>query len=186
MVWRSSSAIVSGLKERRHATLREALRKHPEFADYWSFGFVRNPWARLQSWHAMVMRRAEVAAAGNHAIADRIARNPFWTQVITEHPTFESFVMDGTERIKRLRRPQVDYFRGRDRTADFIGRTETFAEDADAVFRRIGVTSPAVIHQQHNAGPRRDYRDHYTPAMRDRVADLFRDDLDAFGYTFDA
>ena len=41
---------VTGLQGAKHATYAAALRAHPELADYWSFGFVRNPWARLWSW----------------------------------------------------------------------------------------------------------------------------------------
>jgi len=36
----------------------------------------------------------------------------------------------------------------------------------------------------NNAGPPDDYRQHYTPAARDRVAALFAEDLKAFGYEF--
>lgn len=33
----------------RHAALRRILNEEPEIADYWIFGVVRNPWARMVS-----------------------------------------------------------------------------------------------------------------------------------------
>ena len=46
----------------RHATLGQILRAEPELSAYWTFGIVRNPWARLYSWWAMI-KRAEADAA---------------------------------------------------------------------------------------------------------------------------
>ena len=40
--------------KQRHARLRRILTQHPELEGYWSFGFVRNPWARMVSWYAMI------------------------------------------------------------------------------------------------------------------------------------
>ena len=118
---------VTGLPGAKHATYRAALRAHPELAGYWSFGFVRNPWARLWSWYQMIERRQATAERGNAWVAQRIERNDFWSGVLEHCPDFESFVMEGTERFDRLRRPQLDYLRDGDRQVDFIGRTETLA-----------------------------------------------------------
>ena len=100
-----------------------------------------------------------------------------------EHcPDFESFVMEGTERFDRLRRPQLDYLRDGDRQVDFIGRTENLAEDVTKVGERLGSTPSST---SRNAGGGGDFRSHFTPAMRQRVADLFETDLRAFGYSFE-
>ena len=54
-------AYLQGLRGGRHARLGPALKAYPELSDYFIFGFVRNPWARMYSWYSM-MRRAEVQA----------------------------------------------------------------------------------------------------------------------------
>ncbi len=173
---------VTGLPGAKHATYAAAVRAHPELAGYWSFGFVRNPWARLWSWYQMIERRRATAERGNAWVATRIERNDFWSGVLEHCPDFESFVMEGTERFARLRRPQLDYLRDGGRQVDFIGRTETLAEDVTTVGARLGFV-PEL--DQRNAGGGGDFRRHFTPAMRQRVADLFETDLRAFGYTFE-
>ncbi len=123
---------VQGLPGTRHAKLRAALRAHPEYADYFIFGFVRNPWARLLSWHAMVLRRTSSAQDGNEFIAARLEANSFWRKVGEEYADFEEFVLRGTREIPRLGTPQVDWLRAPGREADFIGRTESFDADLAA------------------------------------------------------
>jgi len=174
---------VRGLGGGRHARLGAALREHPHLEDYFIFGFVRNPWARMFSWYAMVQRRRETADAGHERVAGKMETNHFWATVINEVPDFETFVMDGPEKIKRLRIPQIRFLRARDRQADFIGRTESLESDMRAVFDRLGLTAPDAA-PHNNAGPLDDYRQHYTPRMRDRVGAVFADDVAEFGYKF--
>jgi hypothetical protein len=173
---------VQGLPGAKHATYADALAAHPELADYWSFGFVRNPWARLWSWYQMIERRRATAERGNTWVATRIERNDFWSGVLEHCPDFESFVLEGPQRFDRLRRPQVEYLTAGGRRVDFIGRTETLAADIAAVGARLGF-EPEL--DQRNAGGGGDYRQHYTPAMRQRVADLFEPDIREFGYAFE-
>ncbi len=174
---------VTGLPGAKHAHLAAALRVHPELATYWTFGFVRNPWARLWSWWSMIERRREQRDEGHAWATRRVANNPFWSGVMADLPDFEAFVMKGPERFGRLRTPQLRYLQAADRRADFVGRTETFAADLVHVCERLGFEPPAQeLHR--NAGPSSSYRDHYTPDMRDQVARLYRADLDEFGYEF--
>lgn len=171
----------------RHASLRQILRFHPHLRDYWTFGFVRNPWDRLLSWHSMVLRRAEVAAEGNDQVVRKMRSNELWQIVSTDYPTFESFVLRGLNdpRIPVVRKPQVTYLQTAGRSADFIGRQENFAEDLQAVCRRLSVEAPAAheVHRNRNPNPV-DYRSAYGADMRDRVGELFRRDVEAFDYRF--
>lgn len=174
--------VLTGLPN-RHAPLAIALREHPEVADYWTFGFVRNPWARMYSWWSMIQRRKAVAAGGNEVVAARIARSRFWSGVIEKFPDFEAFLMKGPEEYRRLRTPQIDYLRTEDRQADFIGRTENFDADLRVVLERIGIPAPPEVPHK-NRGPAGDYRQHYDDRTRDRVAELFAPDIEEFGYRF--
>ncbi len=182
---------LAGLPGAKHAHLRAALDAHPELATYWTFGFVRNPWARLWSWWSMIDRRQGQRDEGHAWATRRIANNPFWSGVLEELPTFEAFVMEGPDRFARLRTPQLRYLQARDRRADFIGRTETFADDLAQVCDRLGIERPPEAPRRNadrsadlSAGPGGSYSDHYTPAMRQRVAELFEPDLREFGYEF--
>lgn len=176
------AAKVTGLPGAKHAHLAAALEREPELAAYWTFGFVRNPWARLWSWWSMIARR-EGQREGGHAWATRrIANNAFWSGVL-ELGSFEAFVLEGPERFERLRTPQLDYLRAGERRADLVGRTETFSEDLATICARLGLEPPPQ-EPRRNSGPTSSYRDQYTPRMRDRVAELYRVDLDEFGYEF--
>jgi hypothetical protein len=171
-----------GLADGRHATLSSALDAHPEWREYFIFGFVRNPWARLYSWHAMIMRRKAAAESGNATMARRLSNMEFWSRVATEMTDFETFVNDGPEEFERLRTPQLHYLTAGERRADLMGRTESLADDLGRAFERLGLAAPPQ--EQRNAGPPTDYRPFYTPEMRDRVAELFADDIAEFGYRF--
>ena len=162
----------------RHLPLRAIHRQFPDVRDYWSFGFVRNPWDRLVSWWSMIDEwRRDVAEKGSSPRAS----NDTWRQV-ADLGGFEEFVFRGGEISPRYSRPQLDYLEVEGRRADFVGRTERLAEDAAAALERFGLSAEGIGH--HNTSPRRDYRDYYSPAARDRVAEVFAKDVDAFGYEF--
>lgn len=168
----------------RHAGLRAILEAEPDVGAYLVLGCVRNPWARMLSWHRMVRRWVEAVPEGEQLTVVRDFRgNRFAQRVAREHPDFESFVLDGPDRFPRLRRPQVDYLTAGDRTADVVARTETLDADLDRLAGRLGLAPPPA--ERHNVDVERvDYRGFYTPAMRDRVGEVFARDCAAFGYTF--
>ena len=168
----------------RHARLRRILNNNPDLTHYWIFGFVRNPWARLLSWHSMILRRRDEAAAGDRSTRRRIRKNGIWRAVIRDYPDFEDFVLRGLDEIPTVGWPQVSYLQSRNRIADFIGRQETFDADMRAVLARIGLEVPTEFSRTNAAPAQHDYRDAYTQAMTDKVAQVFRRDLRAFAYEF--
>jgi Sulfotransferase family len=174
---------LAGLPGAKHAHLRAALNRQPELAAYWTFGFVRNPWARLWSWWSMIDRRRGQSEQGHAWATRRIEHNAFWSGVLSDLPDFEAFVMRGPDQFARLRTPQLHYLEAGERRADFIGRTETFSEDLVRLCELLEVEPPPQ-EPRRNAGPSTSYRDQFTPAMRDRVAELFEPDLRAFGFEF--
>lgn len=172
-------AAVPGTK---HIKLGAALERFPELSGFFTMGFVRNPWERLHSWHSMILRRRDGVRDGTYD-AELFARNEFWQRVVADFEDFEAFVLEGTRQLPRLRVPQVDYLvsdRGR---ADFIGRTENLDDDLRRGLALAGVPAPDTV-ERTNAGPPSDHRPHYTPAMRDRVAEIAARDVAEFGYTF--
>jgi hypothetical protein len=169
----------------RHAPLERILRAEPQVIDYWSFAFVRNPWARMVSWWSMISDWNESwgPASGKPEDPTRMRGNDMW-RAAAAYKDFEEFVLRGTEELPRVGRPQVAYLRApaHDREVDFIGRTETFAEDLETVERRLGGTPTPTPHR--NKSPHGTYRDYYSDAARDKVAEVYAADLEAFGYTF--
>lgn len=168
----------------RHAPLAEILGADPGLSTHWIFGFVRNPWARMYSWHAMIDRARVGAAANDPVLSRRLSRNRVWRTVVADYPDFESFVMRAPDEITWLRRPQISYLRTPTRAADFIGRQERFEDDMRVVLDRLGVEWPGDIPRQNAAGAEHRYRDAFSPAMRDRVAQMFAEDIRLFDYEF--
>jgi hypothetical protein len=169
-------------KSDRHASLALILKLEPQLADYWTAGFVRNPWARMLSWYRMVDRFRE-GATTRSGFRQQLARNQFLAKAAREHRDFESFVLQGTEQFRRLRIPQVQYLSTRTRRADFIGRQESFDADVRAIFARLDLPQPEI--PPVNVDPARpDYHDAYTDPMRRRIEELFARDIEVFGYRF--
>ncbi len=167
----------------RHAGLEQLLSDRPECADYFIFGFVRNPWARMYSWWAMIQRRQQTARDGNAYVQEQLRRNAFWRRILTEYPDFESFILEGVPTVDRLGTPQLDYLSTPARQADFIGRTEELASDLKTILQRLGMSGEVEI-PRRNAAPAVDYRKYYSPAMRETVAKVFEPDVARFGYQF--
>jgi len=170
----------------RHARLARILRDEPGLAAYWTFGFVRNPWARMVSWWSMI-------DTWNHRFGPASGRpqngqwgstrdgNPLW-RAVAEYADFEEFVLRGTAELPRLAIPQLDYLVAGDLRADFIGRTERLADDVATIQRELDLPPIAVPHR--NARTTGSYRDYYSPASRDRIGEVYAMDVAEFGYDF--
>ncbi len=165
----------------RHSTLGEVLAREPEVGDYWIFGFVRNPWARMVSWWAMIDNARIAAEAGNEAQIARFENYSEWKAV--RGFTFEEFVTRGADEVAQIARPQLVLLTSGDRRPDFIGRAENMVDDFNVARERFGLRPKDAMPHKHK-GTHGHYRDYYTPETRQRVADLFAVDIDEFGYEF--
>jgi len=67
---------------------------------------------------------------------------------------------------------------------DFIGRLETLGEDWRTICERTDI--PYQPLPKKNVGKRRPYTDYYTPELRDRVAQHWGREIEAFGYAYGA
>jgi len=169
----------------RHAPLGSLIELEPGLTDYWTAGFVRNPWSRMLSWWRMVERFRDGAERGVDRYLDHLSRNRFVAGIIEKHPDFESFILEATEEHPRLRKPQVEFMNDptTGRSADFVGRQESLEADLRAIYDHLDL--PWVELQSVNIDPGRpDYHDVYTPVTRDRIAELYAADLAAYDYEF--
>ncbi|QIK76683.1 sulfotransferase family 2 domain-containing protein [Nocardioides piscis] len=172
--------------KQRHARLRRILTQHPELGDHWSFGFVRNPWARMVSWYSMIETWDRRWGPASGRPQDRQwgstrDGNPLW-RAVAEYADFEEFVLRGTSELERLAMPQLDYLVAGDRRADFIGRTESLGDDMAHVQRTLGL--PVTPIPRRNTTSHGSYRDYYSPEARDRIGEVYARDIAEFGYDF--
>lgn len=174
-------------RQGRHSGLGRILRAEPSLADYWVFGFVRNPWARMVSWYSMIdswnRRMREVEASEGSTDRPKSRGNEMW-RAVADYSGFEEFVLRGTAELPRLGKPQISYLRAPrlGREADFIGQTENLASDMQVVLERLGVAPKAPPNR--NRSDHGHYRDYYTSETRRCIAEVYAEDIELFGYRY--
>ncbi len=151
---------------RPHCTARDVYRSLPRdvYDRLFKFAFVRNPWDLLVSLYNFIPGRPA------HRYARRVARM-----------TFAEFVEEWT------RRPEIHQTRrlcSRDGRLllDYVGYFEHLDHDFGVICDRIGVRAPLPRKNQSRHG---DYRDLYTPALKNLVAERLAEDIEFLGYSFD-
>jgi hypothetical protein len=168
----------------RHTGYAELLEAEPQLAEYWSCGFVRNPFARMVSWWSMAVRFADDLDAGRERAKRKVRRLPhIWEPLIQYRDSFDRFVLEGTREVPRLGMPQVSLLTAGDRRVDFVGRIENFLHDTNLLRERLEL-KPVDELPRKNPTSHQHYSEYYTDETRARVAEVYADDLEAFGYTF--
>jgi hypothetical protein len=117
------------------------------------------------------------------AAATRMRGNDMW-RAAAAYSGFEEFVLRGTEELPRVGVPQITYLRAPKlgREVDFIGRTENFVEDLQRVQVQLGLEPSTPPHK--NKSKHGTYHDYYTDETRQRVAEVYAEDIELFGYTY--
>ncbi len=168
----------------RHSPYGRLLKAEPELTDYWSFGFVRNPWSRMVSWWSMVNGVHASYQRGEPQAVKKVENHPgAWLPEFEFAEDFERFVLEGTEKIAKVGRPQLRTLAAAGREIDFVGRVENFRNDVNIVRERLGLEQLDEIPRRNKSshGP---YQDYYTSVTRQKVAELYADDIEAYGYEF--
>lgn len=141
-------------------------------AEFFTCGFVRNPWDRMASlYRYLVDRRPRPEIDSVRSFKDLLLQ-----------------ARDGVAWIRGLHslRQQVDFFTlpTGERRLGFLGHVELLQEDAAALSARLGCDLQVPeLNRSRNATD--DYRRHYDQDMLDAVAVLFPDDISHLGYQFD-
>ncbi len=147
--------------------------RYPEglYRGYFAFAFVRNPWDRLVScWLNKVVHSNHFGFSG-----ERLAE-------MQEFRAFVDFV--GEQNIEsgdshiRLQSRAIDLNR-----VDCVGRFERFEEDLREIMQNIGIRV-ADIGRKNRSKDSAAYRSYYDPELREKIAEIYRQDIRIFGYDF--
>lgn len=134
------------------------------FRTYFKFGFVRNPFDRFVSYCAFMTRSDGAFEHDPQLVMHRVLEaRPM--QHVLFRPQSE-LLTDGEGRL----------------LTDFVGRVERMQESYDEACARIGI--PGRTLDRINDSRRDSYRVYYDQALVDGVTDLYRRDLELFGYEF--
>lgn len=172
ILWGPAEVSRGGSKQ--HYTYQEILEKKPNIAKWPAFAVVRNPWDRMVSgWAHHPRWKQEVGSFANFVNLAKqevfINNNPNW--------------LDGYVRV------QSDFIRGHEEKI-YVLKFEDLQEDFNKLTTKIDQLSkinpalPRTSGRLHSTGTGADYRTHYTPELANIVLELYKEDIEKFGYQF--
>lgn len=136
---------------------------------YFKFAFTRNPWDRIVSTYFHHMKRMKDPSfrSSRPEIAARLKGVK----------TFDEYL--AVQRIEAASELLIGV--NNQIIMDFVGRYEYLERDFAHICETIGIRCRL---QHLNGTTHGHYRDYYTPALRDFVAERCRRDIELFGYEF--
>lgn len=155
-----------------------------EFDSYFKFTFVRNPWSRLFSAYNFLKK-------GGMNDADRS-----WASAnLSSYTSFDDFVMrwltvSNIEKYTHFM-PQYRFLclpNSDELNVDFLGFFENIQEDFLYVRHRLFLSGNLTLKHDNKTEPndkKIDFREFYTNEARDIVSEVYKKDVDLFGYNFD-
>jgi len=165
-------------RQMQHMTaqsIRTVLNDDALFNSYFKFTVVRNPWDRLVSalaWTDQKWVRGE-----------ELTLDGFDSQVRQLHAVLSSASSAAPAQLPPYLYPQSLYIFDAERRplVNFIGRYENLAADWRVIQDKLGlsVELPSRMKSHH-----RDYRDYYSAATRQLVAEMYALDVSLFEYEF--
>jgi hypothetical protein len=139
----------------RHGTYEQCIAKFPNYKNYFSFAFARNPWDRMLSFYFFKRNIAPISK-------------------IDKNISFKDFL-----ELPILN--QYSYIKGFSRNS-FVGRFENLQEDFDIICDKIGIPQQKLPHI--NKTNHKHYTEYYNNETRRLVSEKYAKDIEYFGYKF--
>jgi len=164
-----------------HPTYERFLRMYGKksFNEYFKFTFVRNPWDRLLSAYNFLKK-----GGMNHM------DQQFCDDVLSSYDTFEQFVMEWVDRenvegwVHFIPQYHYVYDKNKNLVIDFVGCFEQFEADFESIREKLGTGIPLKHLNKTKDKKENNYRDAYTQEMTEKVAEVYKEDIELFGYEF--
>ena len=151
------------------------------------FTFVRNPWDRMISLWKVYNRKDEKSFTKYRTFEETleiICDPSIVSEIKKEHNTPEKWyksletIKGGAVSCER----RINYFMSKGINIDFIGRFENYEDDWNKVcsILKIDAKLPHLNKTKHD-----HYSVYYNDQTKKKVAQLLKDDIEAFGYQFE-
>jgi hypothetical protein len=157
----------------RHAPWKRYEKKY-DVKNYRAFAIIRNPWARMVSCYTYELKMAKKGINLEHPNRKLLAAGA----------TFEEYVRKADHASVFLR-PQVSWLRndnGEIGVADII-RFENLTEDFKRLARDYNLDRDSLPHV--NRSDHKHYSHYYNEETIRLVAEMYKEDIEMFGYTFE-
>jgi hypothetical protein len=159
-----------------------AVKYQPEdWARYFKFTIVRNPWARLVSCYQDKIIRLKPTASNLRSA--KHGNNLRW-QLNLQKPSFKEFLEIVTKAENIQADDHWDTYHNRVvfEDVDFIGRLENIQEDFNTICDKLGIPQLELPHR--NKSKHKHYSEYYDDESIELVAKAYKKDIDLFGYKF--
>jgi len=151
----------------------------------WWFTFVRNPWARvISAWQMFEQdkkynRRSHGGRPRTLEAVIELAERD-WEHCPLD-PISRPFPLDkfGTDSYLLFHLTPCSYHPLS--RMHFVGQVENIKSDWEVVQDSTGIRVPLA---RINVTKHKHYRHYYTPGLRERVRQIYREDIDRFDYSF--
>lgn len=163
--------------------LKEYFKTHDiwNWPEYFSFGFVRNPWDWLVSHWFYRIKFVEKYESDKTITP---GANQFLCACRHQLSSTGSFKQWCIRYALDEFKPQTEwlYDTGNFKIVDYIGKLEHFQESADYINNRIG--QPCIVFEKKNTTKHEKYTHYYDDVTRSLVETRFKIDIENFGYKF--
>ena len=160
----------------QHATARQIKELYcPNYEQYFSFTFVRNPWDRAVSDYKWLSKDLGIKGSFKNFL---LLKDEYDTPRL-KYP-HENKHGRGDHLL-----PQTDFVLDSDGMCmvNFIGRVETLQWDLNIICNRLGIPRRKVPHV--NKTKHKQYVEYYDDETREIVAEKYAKDIECFGYDFE-
>lgn len=163
--WREARKLIQHRRRPRffhHMQARDVKRLVGDdvWDGYTTFCIERNPWDRFISFY-------------------------YWRTPAANRPTIDEFLESKEIQLLKMRGWEVYSIEG-EVAVDRVLRFESLADDLDDIRKDIGIPDPLDLPytKSTSRADRRHYRDVLSQEQADRIAELFSDEIELFGYEF--
>lgn len=144
-----------------HWYIQDILKRNPWAKDYFSFSFIRNPFA-------IEISRYFYIKWWRHHPYHKIAKEN----------EFKDFLKKSNNEIRNFSRMRID----NKVAVDYVGRIETFEKDLSFLCNKANI--PLVDIPKENSRTPNHYTEYYDDETINIVSEFYKQDLEEFGYKF--
>ena len=165
---------LKGFDVTKHTMFRQYCRMWNtdlgDMGDYVKFGSIRNPWDRAISYYFWIVFGGNNAGRNNVGGRNTLfSKTKFLKFIKKKSPlhSYYNYFVDNNDSL----------------TFDFYIRLEHIQEDFNIVCDKIGIPRQQLPHK--NKSKHKHYTEYYDDDSREVVAELFKKDIEYFGYEFE-